>query len=110
MKWRNCRLKTKTLYYQLGCKQAAGYPEMQFLFNVEKILPTYPVTKHQEYIASLGFLHFVLPWYDFFYLFSKWPLPYCVRPYLQIALGTGIVQRINVHVLKKFTNGTLFPV
>ena len=49
MKWRNCRLTPKTPDYQLGwavlaairLPAAAGYPKTQFLFYVEKILPTY---------------------------------------------------------------------
>jgi hypothetical protein len=48
-KWRNFRLSTETLDFLtclacFGCKQAAGYPNMQFSFYVVKILPTLPVT------------------------------------------------------------------
>ena len=48
-----------------GCQQAAGYLKTEFLIYGVKILPTYPVTLNQGYIsyrASLGFLHFGLPW------------------------------------------------
>ena len=44
MNWRNCRLSTKTPYYQLvwaecfGCKQAAKCPKLQFSFHLMKKL------------------------------------------------------------------------
>ena len=47
-KWRNCRLtpklQTTNAMGCLGCKQAAEYPKMEFLFYAVKNLPSYPVT------------------------------------------------------------------
>ena len=44
-KWRNCRLtpklQTTNAMGCLGCKQAAGYPKMEFLFYAVKNLPSY---------------------------------------------------------------------